>query len=86
MNAVQCIRIVAAVASLLVLPGTLAASRADVEQALSHDGLRKINVKGIDLAYARPGVTLAAYKEGQDRADRGRFPQGLGSDEDWQPV
>ena len=28
---------------------------------MSHDGLRKISVKGIELAYARPGATLAGY-------------------------
>jgi beta-galactosidase GanA len=35
--------------------------RAQLEEAMSHDGLEKIKVKGIDLAYARPGATLAGY-------------------------
>jgi hypothetical protein len=38
-----------------------AASKADLEKAMSFDGLQKINVKGIDLAYARAGATLASY-------------------------
>jgi hypothetical protein len=39
-----------------------AATKKDVEQALSQGGLQKIKVKDIDLAYARPGASLAAYK------------------------
>jgi hypothetical protein len=37
--------------------------RAAIEEALSHDGLQKIKVKGIDLAYARPGASLAGYNK-----------------------
>ena len=48
-------------ASMLCLPATFAASKADLEQTLSHDGLQKVTVKGIDLAYVRPGATLAGY-------------------------
>jgi Protein of unknown function (DUF3313) len=33
-----------------------------LEQALSYDGLEKISVKGIDLAFALPGATLSGYK------------------------
>jgi len=29
---------------------------------MSYDGLRKIDIKGIDTAYALPGATLAAIK------------------------
>ncbi len=38
------------------------ASQADFDAKMSHDGLARINVKGVSLAYARPGATLAAYK------------------------
>src|SRR5712671_489983 len=38
-----------------------AASTTKPEEAQSYDGLEKITVKGIDLAYARPGATLAGY-------------------------
>jgi hypothetical protein len=46
---------------MLILPAAFAASKAELEQALSHDGLQKVSVKGLDLAYAKPGATLAAY-------------------------
>jgi hypothetical protein len=39
-----------------------AATNKDIDQALSDGGLQKIKVKDIDLAYARPGASLAAYK------------------------
>jgi len=61
MQVARFIRIVPLLASMLWLPATLAASKADLEQALSHDGLQKVTVKGVDLAYVRPGATLAGY-------------------------
>lgn len=49
-------------AAALILPATAAnGQRAALEEALSHDGLQKIKVKGIDLAYSRPGASLAGY-------------------------
>lgn len=39
----------------------LAQSKAELDEAMSHDGLQRIKVKGIDLAYARPGASLAGY-------------------------
>jgi hypothetical protein len=38
-----------------------AASKKAAEEAMSADGLEKVKVKGIDVAYARPGASLAAY-------------------------
>ena len=55
------VRIVSLLASTLLSMSAFAASKADLEKAMSYDGLEKINVKGIDLAYARPGATLAGY-------------------------
>ena len=46
----------------VALTSPLAATKADVDEAMSRDGLQKISVKGLDLAYARPGASLAAYK------------------------
>ena len=46
----------------VALTSSFAATKADVDAAMSRDGLQKISVKGLDLAYARPGATLAAYK------------------------
>ena len=37
--------------------------RAALEEGMSHDGLQKIKVKGIDLAYSRPGASLAGYNK-----------------------
>jgi hypothetical protein len=34
-----------------------------LDEAMSYDGLQKINVKGIDMAYAAPGATLAGYTQ-----------------------
>jgi hypothetical protein len=59
-NASRLVRVVALLASTL-LSTAFAATKADLEAAMSHDGLQKISVKGIDLAYARPGATLAGY-------------------------
>ena len=42
-----------------------AASNKELDQALSRGGLQKIEVEGIDLAFARPGASLAAYKRVQ---------------------
>jgi hypothetical protein len=47
---------------LLAPPLAPAASKA-VEEAMSADGLQKTKVKGIDLVYARPGASLAAYSK-----------------------
>ncbi|HSC62347.1 MAG TPA: DUF3313 family protein [Caldimonas sp.] len=46
----------------VALTSVPAATKKEIDQALSHGGLEKITVKDIDLAYARPGASLAAYK------------------------
>jgi hypothetical protein len=61
MSIAKFFRVVPLLASMLMLPAAFAASKAELEQALSHDGLQKVSVKGLDLAYAKPGATLAAY-------------------------
>lgn len=40
---------------------TVAADKAAIEEAMSADGLQKTKVKGLDLAYVRPGESLAGY-------------------------
>ncbi len=42
-----------------------AAPEPTLTEAMSYDGLQKTTVKGIDLAYVRPGATLAAYRSVQ---------------------
>jgi hypothetical protein len=53
---------VALIAALFVSAGAVAAPSADLNEVMSYDGLQKIQVRGVELAYARPGATLAAYK------------------------
>jgi hypothetical protein len=50
-------------ASIMLLASVaVSAADASVEEAMSYDGLQKISVKGIDLAYARPGAQLSTYR------------------------
>jgi hypothetical protein len=60
-NTIKSASILALLAPALLVATAFAASQSDLERAMSHDGLQKISVKGIDLAYARPGATLAGY-------------------------
>jgi Protein of unknown function (DUF3313) len=60
MNRLSLIRLVAALAATLALTNAHSASK-ELEEAMSHDGLAKISVKGIDMAYALPGQSLASY-------------------------
>jgi hypothetical protein len=54
--------LLALLASMVVVTAPLAQKKSELDEAMSVDGLEKIKVKDIDLAYARPGATLAAYK------------------------
>ena len=57
--------VAAASSTLCVLMASCASTSstaATLEEALSHDGLEKVSVKGIDLAYARPNAKLSNYK------------------------
>ena len=49
-------------ATTLAAPAAAAASKARLNEMLGQDGLQKTRIKGLDLAYARPGASLAAYK------------------------
>jgi len=46
----------------VALTNVPAATKKEIDQALSDGGLQKLKVKDIELAYARPGASLAAYK------------------------
>jgi hypothetical protein len=54
-------RIAALLASMLMWAGAFAAPEPDIEPAVSQGGLKKIAVRGIDQAYARPGATLSGF-------------------------
>lgn len=56
---------VVAVALLAGGHAALAADKAAMEEALSADGLQKTKIKGLDLAYVRPGESLAGYDKVQ---------------------
>jgi hypothetical protein len=51
----------ALLASTLAIVPAIAQTKPDLDALMSHDGLRKTNVKGLDLVYALPGATLSAY-------------------------
>lgn len=63
MNATRSIRSIGLLAALLVLTPAFAASSSELDEAMSVDGLQKVKVKGLDLAYARPGASLAGYSK-----------------------
>ena len=63
MKTFRSVQLLALVASALLMTTAGAASKADLEEAMSYDGLEQIKVKGIDLAYARPDASLAAYSK-----------------------
>lgn len=63
MNTNRAMRFVVVMATAFLTVPALAATKADLDSALSHDGLKQISVKGIELAYARPGATLAGYSQ-----------------------
>jgi hypothetical protein len=56
------LKIACLVALTLAVTTAPAAPRGDVEDAMRRDGLEKIKVKDVELAYARPGATLARYQ------------------------
>jgi Protein of unknown function (DUF3313) len=59
-RAIQCS---AALGALLLFSVTAAAQKKELDEAASYDGLQQVKIKGIDLAYALPGATLAGYKQ-----------------------
>jgi len=65
MNIIRRLGLSTLVSLALVASGAFAASKAELDEAMSHDGLQKISVKGIQFAYARPGATLADYSRVQ---------------------
>jgi hypothetical protein len=45
----------------LFVSGTAIAAAPDLNEVMSYDGLRKTEIKGVELAYVRPGASLAGY-------------------------
>jgi len=61
MKGISRTRTVLVLAAMLAAATATAATKAEREEAMSADGLEKTKVKGIDIVYARPGASLAAY-------------------------
>jgi hypothetical protein len=57
-----------------------ASQRRDIAEALSVDGLKEIKVKGIDMAFARPGASLAGYTKVRIE------PIGVSFHKNWNPT
>jgi hypothetical protein len=49
------------VGGLLMGSVALGGQKEALEQAATYDGLQPVNISGLDLAYAKPGATLAGY-------------------------
>ena len=63
MNTIRIFRNLAFFVSAILLTSAFAATKSDLDEAMSHDGLSKISVKDLDLVFARPGATLAGYNK-----------------------
>lgn len=63
MKAARIIRTAAILASTAFIGIGVAATRADLEQAMAADGLAEAKIKDIDMAFTRPGATLAGYNK-----------------------
>jgi Protein of unknown function (DUF3313) len=72
-------RAAALLALTLSLGGAFAASSKDVDAAMASGGLQKVKVKGLELAYARPGASLAAYQRVKIE------PVDVSFDKSWNP-
>jgi len=68
------------VAATLAAGAVHAASQAEFDKAMSYDGLQRISVKGVSLAYKRPDATLAGYKRVLIEPVEVRFAK------DWKPT
>jgi type IV secretory pathway TrbF-like protein len=79
MRIVSACRAGALLALTLALGGVLAASSKDVDAAMASGGLQKARVKGLELAYVRPGASLAAYQRVKIE------PVDVSFDKSWNP-
>jgi hypothetical protein len=80
MNCMKAIARTALLASTMLLSATIVAARDKVDEVMSLDGLQKVKVKNVDLAYVRPGASLAGYNS--VRID----PVNVAFRKDWDPT
>jgi len=62
MKSTPILRAIVGLALSLGIAGTVAAAGTDIDKVMGQGGLKKTSVKGLALAYTRPGATLASYK------------------------
>ncbi len=67
------------VSALALSSAALAAPAKSMDELMSYDGLAKTSVKGVDLAYVRPGASLAGYTQVILE------PVGVSFHKDWDP-
>ncbi len=79
MNQNRTLRQLAGLIPLFLAATVLAQQPKNPEEAMSYDGLEKINIKGIDMAYALPGATLSGYSKVMIG------PIGVRFHKDWKP-
>jgi hypothetical protein len=63
MRALRFANVALFLASMMLSMAAHTARAADINEAMSYDGLQKITVPGIELAYALPGASLAGYSK-----------------------
>ncbi len=80
MNTNRVLRPLAGLIPLLLAATVLAQQPKNLDEAMSYDGLQKINIKGIDMAYALPGATLSGYSKVMID------PIGVRFHKDWKPT
>ncbi len=73
------LRSLAGLIPLFLAATVLAQQPKNLDEAMSYDGLQKINIKGIDMAYALPGATLSGYSKVMID------PIGVRFHKDWKP-
>jgi len=80
MTTIATLKAACLLALTLAVTSPLAAGKNDVDAAMSQGGLQKTSVKGLELAYVRPGASLAAYK--RVKLD----PVDVQFDKSWEPT
>ena len=63
MNQPRTLRQLAGFIPLFLAASVFAQQAKNLEEVMSYDGLQRIDIKGIDMAYALPGATMSGYSK-----------------------
>ncbi len=63
MNRKRVLRQLAGLIPLFLAATVFAQQAKNLEEIMSYDGLQRIDIKGIDMAYALPGATMSGYSK-----------------------